>query len=304
MATTTYSNALTFGTTTNASGMTEFSDIDNAIVPFLAATRFTIENETVMTQLVRTVSLPKKQGLAWREPKMGTVTASPLTTGVDMQQSQRLQDSIWSVTPAEVGVQLVFTDEVLDYVRDDQMSIGGKLAGDAISRKTDQDGISTFQASTTGLGSAGTATTWGHIAAGESAVTGAAEKAPGPIHYVNHAHTFHPLAKLLAPTGTYPIPAGISQEIVENGFMNMKSLGGTFLWRDNNITKDGSDDAIGGLFSKEAFLYVKAFGPNTEKERDTSLRAWEVNTTVKYGWGIYQQSWTRKMTFDAVTPTS
>lgn len=302
-STTTYSNSLSFGVTTNAAGMTEYSDIDAALVPYLAATQFTIENETVMTQLVRKVTLPKRQGTAWREPKMGTLNASALTAGVDMQQAQRLQDSLWSVTPAEVGVQVVLTDEVLDYVRDDQMQIAGRLAGDAISRKTDVDGIATFQASSTGLGSTGVALGWGYIAAGEAAIHGASERAPDPIHHVQHSHAYHPLAKSLAPTGTYPIPAGISQEIIESGFMNMKSLAGTSLWRDNNIVKS-TNDSVGGLFSKEAFLYVEAFGPTTEKERDSSLRAWEVNTVVKYGWGIYQQSWTRKMTFDATTPTS
>lgn len=296
--------ALNFGVTTNGSGVTSVNDVDDIIVPMLAATRFTVENETLMTQLVRVVTLPKNAGDDYREGKMGTLDAHALTTGLDMQQAQKLQDSIWTVTPSEVGVQVILTDKLIRIVRDNQMDIAGRLMGDAVQRKMDKDGIANFASfGGTAIGSASTALDWGYIAAGVSAVEGETEPAPGPYHFVQHSHAYHPLAKKLAPTGTYPIPSGISQEVVEKGFV-MKHLGGGHLWKDNNIEKDSSDDAIGGVFAKEALLLVKSVAPSMEKERDASLRAWELNLVTEYGWGIFHSRWGRKTTFDAATPSS
>lgn len=302
MSTVTYSNSLSNGLTSNAYGPTSVNDIDNAIVPMLAATRFTVENETTMVQLVRTVTLGKGGGDSYREPKMGTLEAFALTTGVDMQQAQKLQDSIWTVTPGEVGCQVILTDKVMRIVRDNQLDIAGRLMGDAVQRKVDKDGITMLTSFGTTIGSSGVALTHAYVAASVNSFEGYEEPPPRPYHYVQHSHAYHPLQKNLAPTGTYPIPDGISKEVIEKGFI-MKSMAGASLWKNNNIAKSGND-ASGGAFSKEAILHVKSVAPTMEKERDASLRAWEVNLVTEYGWGLYNANWGRKTTHDATTPAS
>lgn len=284
-------------------GVNTTANIDNIVVPMLAESRYTVENKPVMKQLVKNVTLGPHGGADYRIPKYGTVSAGALTRGVDMNQGQMLSDSLQTITPSEIGLQVILLDHLIRTVRDDIPAIAGKLMGEALARKLDQDGITMLDGFSTALGSAGTALTWEYVAAAESAISGDTEPAPGPIYGVFHTHQLHPLAKDLAPAGTYPIPTGISQEVIEKGFV-YKSIAGVPLFRDNNITKDSSNDAKGGVFSKEALILVMVGMPGLTKLHDDSLRAWELNQVWEYAYGEYRDSWGREMVFDAITPTA
>jgi len=55
-----------------------------------------------------------------------------------------------------------------------------------------------------------------------------------------------------------------------------------FFW-DSNIIADSEDDGIGAIFSKSAMAIVESLAPRTEKQRDASLRAWELVFVSDYG---------------------
>lgn len=299
-------------------GITSQADIDNAIKPMLAESRFTAENKTVMVQngIVKVVGMKQGDGESWREPKYGTITAYDLADRVDMQQAQKITDSLLTVTPGEVGCQVIITKKTLRIVRDEMWRIIGKLMGDAMGRKKDKDGLSQFSSFGTDLGTAGRALTFNYIHAAKSAIAGNSEPGPGPWNGVFHEHQVHLLSKhlmgLIGQTGTGQngaagvaaayIPRGVSEDVIRDGFM-MQTINKVNLYMDNNISKDSSDDAIGAVFSREALVLVNAMAQTIEKEYDSSLRAWEVNNVEEYGWGEREDAWGRKMTFDAVTPT-
>jgi hypothetical protein len=55
-------------------------------------------------------------------------------------------------------------------------------------------------------------------------------------------------------------------------------------YNDGNIAKiSGTDSGYGAIFSKSAMCYVESQAWRTERERDASLRAWEVVTVSDYG---------------------
>lgn len=301
-------------------GITTEDTVDQAIRPMLAASMYVRENTAVMTQpgVVRRVTLKNGDGESYREPKYDALgDAQALTSGVDMQIAQQITDTLLTVTPSEVGTQVIIPKRVFRIVRDNMWTVIGKLCGDSMVRKRDKDGLTQFSSFATDLGAAARALTYNYIMAGQSAIQGDTEPGPNPIHLVHHSHAYFLLWKNLAGltgmSGTAmtsgstnniaPIPAGVSQDVILNGFVG-KTIAGVNLWQDNNITKDASDDAIGGIFSREALLHVQAMTPTIEKEYDASLRAWEINYVDEYAWGEYRDAWGRIMTFDAVTPTS
>ena len=289
-----------------ATGPNTTLNIDDTVRPMLAESRYTMEFEPVMKQLCRPESLPKGQGGIFRYPKWGTLSdAQDLTQGIDITQSQRITDSLATITPTEVGQKVIITDRTIDTVTANMWKVIGKLMGDAMARKIDKDGITMLDGFSTILGGAGTALTHDYLAAGLSAIQGGSEPCPAnvPVFGVFHPHQLHPLYKDQAPSGTYPIPAGLTADLIKRGAID-GVVGGVALKKDGNISKDSSDDAKGGIFAREALILVKDASPKSYKEHRGSLRGWEIIDSIWYAYGEYKDDWGREAVFDAVTPTS
>lgn len=82
---------------------------------------------------------------------------------------------------------------------------------------------------------------------------------------------------------------------------------GSFLnmnWFVNaNISVDGSDDAISGIFNPGALAFDSRKAPTLEPERDASLRAWELNMVGGWAHGVRRPTFGVKYTADAATPS-
>jgi hypothetical protein len=292
-----------FGTNTTA-------DIDNAVRPMLAESKYTVENKPVMgvKGVCTVVRLKPGEGDKYRYPKYGTLPdAEDLTEGEELTTTHKLSDTIAEIEPTEVGLRVALTDKLRRQVRDDMLKLAGKQIGDSGARKQDKDGIAMFSGFSVGIGSAGTALTWEHLAAARTAIFSNTEPADTsvPIYGVFRSEQLHPLAKDLAPAGTYPIPSGLSEEVIKAGRVKANGIAGIdMLFEDNNISKDSSDDAIGAVFSKDALILVQDAMPALETERKMGLRGVVVQQTWNYAFGEYLDGWGRSMTFDSVTPTS
>ena len=69
-----------------------------------------------------------------------------------------------------------------------------------------------------------------------------------------HPYQAHDLAADISPTGSYPVPAGISQTVLENHWVARAF--GVDIFQAGNLAVDASDDAKGAVFSKEALVLV------------------------------------------------
>ena len=76
------------------------------------------------------------------------------------------------------------------------------------------------------------------------------------------------------------------------------------VFQAGNLSVDASGDAKGGVFSKESVVLVMFKDWAVERERDASLRAWELNVVADYGFGEYEDTWGVEMYFDAAAPSS
>ena len=167
-----------------------------------------------------------------------------------------------------------------------------------------QDGIAKFTDYTT-IGTAGVVLTLGHINAGLARVRAGTEAAPGPFWFVHRPEAMRQALNAVVASGTYPVPTGISQEVMETYFRYDGKIYGFNGWFDTvNVAKDSADDAIGAVFSRFSHKYVEAHPAQFESERDPALRGWLEVCTARYAYGSYQTSWGAGMTFDAVTPVA
>ena len=82
-----------------------------------------------------------------------------------------------------------------------------------------------------------------------------------------------------------------------NGYVG--TLAGIDVYESSLISIDGSDDAKAGVFSREALALAMKRDFQIERQRDASLRGWELNATAIYGVGELEDTYGIEMLFDA-----
>lgn len=296
-------------------GVTGTSQIDQATEKFLAASRYTMQEKPgVMKGSIRNETLPENSGPSVNIPKYGQVTTYALTEGVDMQQAQQITDTLMTLTPTEFGAQVVLTDLMLMTVKDEFFRVAGKILGESFDRQQDQTLCDDCDNYSVALGSAGTALTLGHVMAGHASIkynapaNGTAgrggEPAPDPVFFVGTPSMLHTLAKNMVGGMGATANTQVTPNTKYAGF-ELAQVPGLMIKSDINFNKDTSDDVKAGLFSKEANILVQlGGGPSVEKQRDASLRGWELNFVGRWARGEYSDAWGREMLFDSALPTS
>ena len=307
-------------------GTTGTSQIDAAIERMLAESRFTLqERPGVVASSISRERLPLHEGPTVYIPKYGTVTTYALTEGVDMAQAQQITDTVMNLSPAEHGAQVVLTDMMLMTVRDEFFAVAGRILADSFDRQREQTLCDDFDNYSTALGSAGTSLAIGHVMAAHAAIkygspaAGAGrggEPGPDPVYAVLTPAQIHSLKKTMSvqvPTYTnyqwVDGTTGARNEFLANpaaaNYQSDFDAAGVRVRQSVNINKDASDDAKSGVFSQQAQILVElGDAPSAERERDASLRAWEINFVGRWARGEYADGWGREMLFDSAAPTS
>ena len=228
--------------------------------------------------------------------------ADDLADGQDITTSKAIGMSTVDLTTGEVGLKAILTDKLLRQSQPDLFRVIGRQMGDAMARKKDTDIIALFPAlnASTTLGVADC--TWTMAKLGSYMAYAKNSKFPKPISIVHHPYSIMDLvaAMTLTPSVTYPMPHGYSEDLLRD-FWKM-TVNGIPLFEDGNIVPDGSDDAVGAIFSKSALCIVESLTPRTERERDASLRAWEVVVVADYGCFELDDTYGAPITIDAAAP--
>ena len=265
----------------------------------LAAVRYTAESATPCQNLIEHFRLGKgdKQLTI---PKAGAIDFDNLVDGVDIVSSKDLAITTTDLTTAEVGGKFILTDKLVRQFNEDVFTMVGRLGGDAMARKKDKDIIALFpylNASTT-LGVAGMPLNLTQAVG--CVAKAAASLYPEPISVVHYPNALSQLAKSATAIGSTTFFAGILQGLSEEllrRFWGIRINGVNFFW-DANITVDSSEDGVGAIFSKSAMAIIESQDMNVERERDASLRAWEVVTVADYGVFEIDDSYGAPMTYD------
>ena len=250
-----------------ASGWTNTGSLADSLPTVIDSARIVREFEAVMPKLVDRVTLPEGTGLNWDEISLAKLTAQTVTESTILDNPQQIQDTLFSVTPTIVGIQTLITDKTKRRISKNVAARIGSLAGNAMERKKDTDGLAILDGATTSLNGANTTLASGVIASAASRITGnTTERGMPPLYTVLHPFQVKDIQdELVSGVGTYAIPAGLTQDTFRQGFSG--SLYNTEIYMDGNISIDSSDDAKGGVFAKEAIVLVQGHAPRAESER-------------------------------------
>lgn len=262
--------------------MAATTGLDDAQGIMIAKCRYTAEHSAPCANLIEHMTLAKGDKHI-TVPKVGQMTAEDLIDGEDMVDSEDIGMTTADLTTAEVGLKVILTDKLARQENEDVFNIVGVQMGDAMGRKKDTDVIALFTALNNGadLGAVSTELSLTNLAHCIAWAKG--NKLPNPVAVVHHPYaivrTINSAA--LTPSQTYPIPHGYSEDLIKD-FWKI-TVNGVAVFEDGNIAETASSSGYGAIFSKAAMVIVESQGYKTERERDASLRAWEVVVTADYG---------------------
>ena len=250
----------------------------------LAQARYTEEHNAPMVGLIEKFNLNKGE-YKLEIPKVGQMTAEDLTEGQDMVDSEDIDVSTITATTAEVGLKVIVTDTLLRQNNEDVYKIIGRQMGDAMARKKDTDIIALFPSLNggTALGADNANLTLANASA--IIANAKADKFGTDLFIVHHPNAIWKLATDIGNTlATYPLPDAFNKPAVKDYYTGVK-LSGVPFFEDGNIEYTGTSGHVSGygvVADKTAMGHLSASGRSEERERDASLRAFEVVVTEDY----------------------
>jgi len=284
-------------------GPTTATDLAAGSVAMVAGARYVYEPMQVFKNTCTTMKMGKGEKSIYI-PKFGTIVAQSLTDGIDMTQSQTLSITGTTHSTNEVGCKVIITKKLRQQLKEDAYRAAGKVGGNAMGKKMDQDGLTLYSGLDSGLGSSTIVFTLGYAAAAVTQCTGQAEPAPFPMSFVLHPYTLHTIVDALATPGTSNIPPDYQKAVLQNHFGGIIKMNGVPVFHDSNISIDTNNNAYSALYSKSAFIYVVGWEPDSWVVYDDSLRGWEVGIVADYAMVEEDGGYGRYLLFDATAPTS
>ncbi len=272
---------------------TTSTTLDDLFSDIIAAARFTAEEESLMMGLVTMYNIGDEAGKVIQVPKYPAVTAADLTEGTDLTSTTVSTSSV-DITVAEVGAQVVLTDLAAMGAGNPAEELGTVL-GNAIATKMDADLIALFDGFSTSFGAAAQEITVADLF--KAAATLRNNKAQGDIFAVVNPFQAYQLKANLTNTFANPNGGDAQNTAMVNAYVG--TIAGIDIYESSNVTVDGSGDAKGAVFSREALAIAMKRDFQIEAQRDASLRAFELNATAIYGVGELDDTYGCEMLFDA-----
>lgn len=290
-----------------AVGPTTTGSLADSLPTLLQSARIIREFAGVMPRLVDRRRLGSGEGLNWNEIALSQISAQDITETTRLENHQQLVDTLFSVTPAQVGLSVQVTDRARRRISQNVAALIGSLGQRAMNTKKDTNLLAVGSTATTDLGTASNPMASGLVAAAASRITGNSTE-PGvemPRYFVGTSFHMKDLQdEIVSGVGTYAIPSGLTEETYRRGFMG--TLFGLEAFIDDNITTDSADDAIAMAFGRDAIVHVEGMSPRAVTVRDEAYGGGAdiLYMYDEYATGVRQQVWLYAITADNSVPTS
>ena len=286
-----------------ASGNTTTGSLADSIDVIQASARSRRQYDGVMPQLVDRGELDANTGTTWREILLANLSAQAVTENTVLDNPQQYDDSAITITPEMIQIQTFISDKSKRNINNKVLAQMGKMPGEAMMRKKDEDGLTAADASTQ-MGAAGTPVQTGDVAAARYIITSnATEPGPLPIAGIFHGFCIKDFYdELVAGVGTYPVPEGSTATVFQSAFT--LPIANVSIHEDGNISIDSSDDAKNFVFSKSAWILVEGMTIRTESKREPNIAGGgdSLFMTDEFAYGLRLANWTREIIGDATAP--
>jgi hypothetical protein len=281
--------------------VTQVSDLNGLFNLIYEGALFVAREQNLMAQLV-----DNRSATGWMARK---ITIRPQVSAVSVEETEDFNSPTTfgaalkaTLTPGEVIAQGVLTDRDMETdpygaVRDLAQELGASVAA-----KVDTDLLGLFDSFSTDKGpGAGNAATLATMGAAVAVLTNNKAFQYGAPVAVWHPYHWHDFWKELGqPAATYTNLQELTTEALRSYFVS--DLLGIQHYRSSNIAVDSSDDAVSGIFNRQAIMLDTRRAARLEDERDASARATEWNISAGYAYGIVRQEFGVGYTADAATP--
>ena len=277
---------------------TTSSSISELYTEIIQEAIFTFQETSVMRPLVTTYNIAG-QGKQIAVPVFPTVSASAVAQGTDLSNTE-VNPTETTITASEVGVMTTLTDLARESSSRPIAQDIGRVFGEAIAKKVDTDLVDLFGSFASGndLGAAGTELTADLLLKAESTLR--ALNVPRPYYAVFHPKAVFNLKKTLTQagySGTATALSSTGENVFGSGFVG--NIFGIDVYENANVTVDGSDDSVGGVFHPMSLGLAMKMDFKLETQRDASLRATEIVGTVTYGKGVVKDDYGCAVTVDS-----
>ena len=266
--------------------------LNDLLSPIVQEAMFVAQDKSLLRGLVRNFTVPKNSGKVLQIPIYPVSTASALTEADDLTPSA-VSTNVANITLAEAGLMTNVSDLSLNYSESNVIADVGRLFGEAIAKKIDQDITALFDDfTTTEVGGASANVDASKVF---EAIAKLRTKSVDPAGMVCVLHPLvaHDLKKSI--TSTFGAPASE----VGNGAMRtglVGSIGGVPVYESASITS-ASGISKGAVFHRDAISLAIGDDINIETQRDASARATELVGTATYGVAMTQETYGAEMHF-------
>ena len=257
------------------------STLSELYTEIVAEAQFVAQEQSIMRNLVRNYAITGG-GKAVEVPIYAAVSAAAVSEATDLSNTA-IDPSSVTITASEVGVMTTLTDLARNSAPRNVAADIGRLFGEAVAKKQDQDLIGLFDSFSVTLGD-GTA-----AISAASVFNVASTLRANALNLNDCAVVLHPkiaydLKANLTNTFANPNAGDLQNEAMRSGFVG--SLAGLRIFETSNMSNTGTaGDYKGAAMHRDALALAEMQGLKIETQRDASLRADEIVATAVYGVG-------------------
>ena len=255
---------------------------------------FTAQEQSVARNVVKTYMLGSNEGKTFQVPVYPTIAANNIAEGTDLVDVALNPTSV-NITLAELGVMTLVSDLMLESAAVDVAADVGRIMGEALAKKMDQDVMALFSSFSSSIGDDETELVADTIF--QAAATLRSASVPGPYFGVFHPAAMYNLKKTLINNGA--AIADLSEtgnEALRSGIVG--SIAGVTRVESTNVASVSRDCFIGGVFAPMAIGMAVGRDIRIEEERNASLRAFELVGSMTVGQAVLKDTYGVAITSD------
>lgn len=260
---------------------------------------FTASERSIAGDVFTVYDMTGTPGLVSQIPVYPELSASGLTAGTDLSASAITVGQV-DITATEIGARADLHDLLAEGSPRDVASDIGIMLGNAIGEKIDTDAFAKFADLTTNvIGNNGVEVTPSQILKAVYTLRGqnAPTDADGDYYAVIRPEQAYNIANVLQGAGVGTSANAIS--MVGDDILSKSAFLGRLynvkVFMSNAVQKDSAEQAIGCVFSKQAFGHVLKRPLTVKSQADISERSVEYVATSARGNGILKDAYAVKL---------
>ena len=269
----------------------------NDLLPSIVAEAMFVASErSIMRGLVKNYSIPAGSGKTITVPRYPIQTAAAVTEGDEVSNTAVSTDGV-TLTVATIGIRTLLTDLARTSAASNVVADLGRLFGEAIARKVDQDLLALFGGFSVGVGDATTALSAATIAKAIATLRAAAVPAD-MLAAVVHPYVAYDLKANLTNTFANPNAGIVQNEAMATGYVG--TLFGVPVFESANIADTGTaGDYVGAVFHRDALGLAMIGDMTIETQRRASYIGDDVVASLHYAVGELYDGYGCKITADS-----